>query len=494
VTTHNPRTRRRPSWRLVAPIVATLALVTPLAWTWWQSLLPDRYSVMEFGYVDLGGGQPVTHALAPGQGRSVSTLVADPQRPADVTYTLTARKQSFHLASGERTDGYTINGTSPGPTLRARQGDLVEVHLVNESVPDGVTLHWHGVDVPNAEDGVAGVTQNAVPPGKTFTYRFVADHSGTYWYHSHQVSHEQVRRGLFGMLVIEPSRPLGSDRDVVAVSHVYDGKATVNGRTSAARVEASPGDTVRVRIVNTDNGSLSAWVSASYRVVAVDGYDLNGPTPVSGKAVLVTAGGRVDIEVTMPTDGGGVRVDLGGAAALLIGDGNVADKPQPTAFVDLLHYGSPTSIGFDPADADRQFRYSIGRKPGFIDGRPGYWWSVNGHIYPDVPMFMVREGDIVTFHIENHTNAVHPMHLHGHHAVVIRRNGDRATGSPWWVDSLDVSPGDSYDIAFVADNPGIWMDHCHNLPHAAQGLVAHLVYSGVYEPYRVGGKDDNQPE
>jgi FtsP/CotA-like multicopper oxidase with cupredoxin domain len=109
---------------------------------------------------------------------------------------------------------------------------------------------------------------------------------------------------------------------------------------------------------------------------------------------------------------------------------------------------------------------------------------------------MVREGDIVTFHIENHTNAVHPMHLHGHQAVVLRRNGDRATGSPWRIDSLDVAPGDSYDIAFVADNPGIWMDHCHNLPHAAQGLVAHLVYSGIYEPYRVGDRPSgtNQPE
>lgn len=66
---------------------------------------------------------------------------------------------------------------------------------------------------------------------------------------------------------------------------------------------------------------------------------------------------------------------------------------------------------------------------------------------------------------------VHPMHLHGHHAVVLSRNGVPATGSPWWMDSVNVNHGESYDIAFLVDNPGIWMDHCHNLPHAAQGCT-----------------------
>ena len=99
-------------------------------------------------------------------------------------------------------EGYTVNGTSPGPTIRARQGDVVEVTLVNESVADGTTLHWHGIDVPNAADGVAGVTQDAVPVGGRFVYRFVADDAGTFWYHSHQVSHEQVERGLLGAVVV----------------------------------------------------------------------------------------------------------------------------------------------------------------------------------------------------------------------------------------------------------------------------------------------------
>ena len=141
-----------------------------------------------------------------------------------------------------------------------------------------------------------------------------------------------------------------------------------------------------------------------------------------------------------------------------------------------------------------RFEYSIGRRPGFLDGKPGLWWTINGHLFPDVPMYTVREGDVVKFHIDNHSGETHPMHLHGHHAVVVARNSEQSTGSPVWVDSIDVKDGDTVDLVFKADNPGVWMDHCHNLPHAAEGLVAHLMYEGVSTPYKVGGDTDNEPE
>ena len=109
-------------------------------------------------------------------------------------------------------------------------------------------------------------------------------------------------------------------------------------------------------------------------------------------------------------------------------------------------------------------------------------------------MFVVQQGDVVQMTIKNSSGQVHPMHLHGHHAVVLSRNGQPTTGSPWIVDSLNVESGQSYVVAFVADNPGIWMDHCHNLPHASQGLVTHLMYAGVTTPYVVGGGAHNDPE
>jgi FtsP/CotA-like multicopper oxidase with cupredoxin domain len=486
-------TRRR---RRLLATVATLAVLGPLVWFWQDSLMPGTYSVAEMGYADYGGGpRPAAmhdmdgHQVAGTEhGTSVTDLVTDASREADVTVDLVAREGRFRLASGRTVDGYTFNGSSPGPQITARVGQLVEVHVRNASVEKGITVHWHGVDVPNGEDGVAGVTQDAIGKGEAYTYRFVADQVGTYWYHSHQLSNTQVRRGLFGALVVLPAQDDGR-LEVPAVAHTYGGVRTLNGAEGTTRVEAADGQVARVRVVNTDNGSLRVWAGSAYRVLAVDGYDVNVPTPVTGKGVDVPAGARVDVEVTAPA-----RVQVGSATAILVGDAGDLETPaQPSADLDLLSYGTPGPLPFDPAAADRHFGYSIGRKPGFIDGRPGFWWSVNGHLWPDVPMFTVEKGDVVVFRIESHSGT-HPMHLHGHHAVVLSRNGEKATGSPWWIDSLDVRKGETYEIAFRADNPGIWMDHCHQLKHASQGLLAHLMYAGVTTPFKLGDDSGNDPE
>jgi FtsP/CotA-like multicopper oxidase with cupredoxin domain len=493
--------------KLLAACLASLAIIAPLAWMWSASRMPDAYSVMEMGYLDYGGG-PRTAADGPGghdmsgmpmtQGKaaapvSVADLVTDPDRPADVRVDLAARKQTFTLASGREVAGYTLNGQSPGPLIEAIQGQLLEVHLTNESVTDGITLHWHGVDVPNAEDGVAGVTQDAVRQGAEHVYRFVAEQAGTFWYHSHQVSHDQVRRGLLGPLVIHP-RAAQTAHDVVAVSHLYDGRQTLNGLEGDVRVRAEPGERVRVRVLNTDYGPVKVWSGTPYRLVAVDGTDVHEPGRVSGRSVTVTGGGRADLELDVPE--AGARVQVGSATALVIGTDGIDVPPvdRPEQDLDLLHYGTPAPLGFDPSAADRDFEYSIGRRPGFVNGRPGLWWSVNGHLFPDLPTFVVREGDVVRLRIENHSGDVHPMHLHGHHAVVLSRNGEPATGGPWWFDSLNVLDGETYEVAFVADNPGVWMDHCHNLKHAADGMISHLMYEGVTEPYVVGGAHHNEPE
>ncbi len=468
-------------------------MLAPLTWMWHASLVPTTYSVMDMGYVDAGGGSTSHHGGHHGMHMtSVRDLVEDPARPADVKVELTARRGKVMLASGQSIDGYTLNGRSPGPTITATVGQLVEVHVTNDNVPDGIALHWHGVDVPNAEDGVAGVTQDAIGPGEDHTYRFVVDRVGSYWYHSHQVSHVQVTRGLFGPLIVRPADGVAQDHDVTAIAHTYRGIRTLNAVRGDVPVEAADGETVRVRAINTDNGPMQVWTASDYRVVAIDGTEVNRPTAVSGRYVTVTAGGRVDLTVTAPA-----RVQVGGATALVIGPkgGSPPSRaPVPKQPLDLLSYGQPTATGLDASDPDREFTYSVGRKPGFIDGVPGMWWSINGHLFPDVPMFLVAEGDVVVMHIENHTGDVHPMHLHGHHALVLSRDGKAATGSPWWTDSLNVRSNERYDIAFVADNPGVWMDHCHNLTHAADGLVAHLMYEGVSTPYKVGGGADNEPE
>ncbi len=489
----------RRQWRLVVAVLASVAILAPLAILWQASLVPKNISVLDMGYPDDGRGPApdesghLDHRAA--GTRSVETLTADPARKADVLVDLVAESARLNFG-GKPVQGYTLNGTSPGPTITAKQGQLIEVHLRNNSVTAGVALHWHGVDVPNAMDGVAGVTQNAAPVGGEFVYRFVASHIGTYWYHSHQVAHEQVVGGLFGALVITPANPDRTVSDVLAVRHVYGGGAqTLNGNVGDLRVPARPGQRVRLRVVNTDNGLINVWSATPYQVLAIDGYDVNQPDEVRGVRLTLTGGARADFGFTMPADGTPVRVQLSKGTAVILGAGDAPAAPAlPQQPLNLLSYGKPARLGFDPARADRHFDYSVGRRPGFVRGRPGLWWSINGHLYPDVPMYVVREGDVVVMRIYNHSGDVHPMHLHGHHAVVLSRNGVAATGSPWWFDSLNVEDKEVYEIAFVASNPGIWLDHCHNLKHAADGMVAHLMYEGVTTPYTLGGAADNNPE
>ena len=213
--------------------------------------------------------------------RASPTLAADPARAPDVDVTLTARKQRFTLASGREIDGYTLDGSSPGPTIRATVGQLVQVRLVNADVPDGVTLHWHGVDVPNAADGVAGRH-----PGRGAARRRVTStgsspsSAGTYWYHSHQMSHDAgaprpARRA--GRRPAGPSRPMWT-RSRWSTSTT--GCAPSTAARAICAVAAAPGDRARVRVVNTDNGPMPVWVAgAPYRAGRVDGTDVRRARP-----------------------------------------------------------------------------------------------------------------------------------------------------------------------------------------------------------------------
>ena len=507
-----PRASSPDRLRPALAVAAGVGLVA-LAGIGWSSTRLGEYSVMSMGHAVDGHGDGVAvadphhqggggHAAAPASGPAaasvdVTTLVADPSRAADVRVELVARRGVIPVPHGRAVEGYTVNGTSPGPTIRAREGDLVEVTLVNESVVDGATLHWHGVDVPNAADGVAGVTQDAVPVGGRHVYRFVAGDAGTFWYHSHQVSHEQVERGLLGAVVIsERAAAAGTGTvDEVALLHVYAGQHTLNGSASDARVDAAPGTRTRVRVINTDQGTAAVWSSTPLRVVATDGQEVAGASDVVGQKVLVPAGGRVDVTLVVP-ESGAARLRVGGARSVVVGPAGASapDVRQPRATLDLLTYGTASPLSFDPSTPDRSFDYVINRRIGLVDGRPGRFWTVNGHLFPDVPMFHVTEGDVVRFRVVNDSGEVHPMHLHGHHVVVLSRNGVAASGSPWVVDSLDVWPGETYELAFVADNPGIWSDHCHTLQHAQDGLIAHLMYDGVTTPFTIGGRRANHPE
>jgi FtsP/CotA-like multicopper oxidase with cupredoxin domain len=168
-------------------------------------------------------------------------------------------------------------------------------------------------------------------------------------------------------------------------------------------------------------------------------------------------------------------------------------EPQATESGPVFDPGARTAaVTAETGSFDRTFRLEIGQKPGFIDGRPGRHWSLNGKLYPRVPMFMVSQGDLVRVELVNHSGSVHPMHLHGHHFLVLKRD-DRAV-KPWSTDTLNMLPHESYEVSFRASNPGLWMLHCHNLPHARDGLTMHVMYDGATTPFRAGDAAHNHPE
>jgi FtsP/CotA-like multicopper oxidase with cupredoxin domain len=411
-----------------------------------------------------------------GTARSVADLTGPHDAEPDVRVTLTARHAAVTLPSGTVVDALTFDGTAPGPELRLRAGELVEVTLHNLDVAEGVTLHWHGLDVPNAEDGVAGVTQDAVAPGGSHVYRFRPEQVGTFWYHSHQDSAGTVPRGLFGALVVEaPDAPT----DAVLLGHTFPGAGPViDGPSHRSEV-------TRVRLVNTDSTTQTWTVAgAPFTVVAIDGTDVTGPTPLHGAALRIPAGGRIDVQ-------------LAGPATVGILDGpsvGFGTDPQPLtqagpAF-DPLTYGTPATPETGPYD--RELLQVLDTERVTRRGVPSVVWTINGSLDPE-PATVV-DGELVRVTIRNDGTDPHPMHLHGHHVRVLSRDGVPATGSAWWTDSLGVEPGETYEVAFRAANPGIWMDHCHNLTHAAAGMVLHLAYEGVSTPFRHGGGAGNTPE
>ncbi|WP_329277687.1 multicopper oxidase domain-containing protein [Streptomyces sp. NBC_01451] len=557
---------RRPSRaRRLVRSTATLTAFAVLVTGGWalaaeRSRLPERMGQDHHTHAyDTGGGPSAGQAPA----RDLTGLTGPRTGTPDRRFTLTATARTMRLASGEKVAALAFNGQLPGPELRMRKGELVEVVLVNRNVGDGVTLHWHGVDVPAAEDGVAGVTQDAVMPGERHVYRFRPPRAGTFWYHTHQQSSAAVARGLFGALVVEEpgARPAGVDRTVVAHAWSVEGAkgsstggrpgggGALSGRngiggllrtafgddTRTRRERVPAGTPVRLRLVNADSCPRTYSLSGTpFKVAAIDGNDVSEPTELRGTRLRVAGGGRYDVTFRQPdgpvhltvvgdanatsashgTEGCGEDGAYGAgqvetASLLLDPTGSAGPPPTSTGpLFDPLDYGSPTTTtgtaGTTTTDAaptfgpgtryDRDFHLVLGNSLGFFNGRPMVLWTVNNAVYPDIPALLVREGDLARVSFVNRSLDDHPMHLHGHRMLVLSRNGQRATGSPWWTDTLNIAPGERFEVAFRADNPGLWMDHCHNLDHARDGMVLHLAYDGVTTPYEAGSSTGNLPE
>jgi FtsP/CotA-like multicopper oxidase with cupredoxin domain len=183
--------------------------------------------------------------------------------------------------------------------------------------------------------------------------------------------------------------------------------------------------------------------------------------------------------------------------SVTVGSGPAPELPDlaATPLFDLATYGTPLS---QPSQLTPTFdavaTLVLGKHPGMRHGRPELVHTINGQAAPYVPPLHVTEGQRVFVRLVNDTDEYHPIHLHGHVFEVVSRNGVSLTGSPVRLDTVLVGPHETWEVAFTADNPGIWMVHCHVLIHAGFGMATTVNYAGVYTPYEMGTRSGNMPE
>ncbi len=435
--------------------------------------------------------------------------------PALVEAKLVAAKAGAQLVPTEypATEIWGYNGTAPGPVLRVRQGDRLRVHVENR-LEEPTTVHWHGIRLPNAMDGVPVITQPPIAPGGSFVYEFALPDAGTFFYHPHQRGFEQMGRGLAGALIVEEREPIEVDRDVLwvlsdwrlaadasiaggfgnfmDVSHAgrIGNTVTINGRVPGEfRVRA--GERIRLRLIATSNARIFALEFRGHRpwIVALDGQPCEPHEPEGGVVVLAPAQ-RADLVI-----------DMRGAPGSRHEVRDLFYRGREYRLVDLAYDGeeriretkfeSSMKLPGNPLpepDLKRAGRHEIVFTGGMMgDMRTlmrgagsGMAWAVNGASNgcgegsaPLEPLFVLRRDRSYVLRLVNDTAWHHPIHLHGHSFRVISRNG-RPTPRGDWEDTVLLVPRSRAEIAFVADNPGDWMFHCHVLEHQAGGMMTCL--------------------
>jgi len=426
------------------------------------------------------------------------------------TFDITAAEAELPLVDGKPLRVWAYNGQVPGPELRVRLGEPVRVRFTNR-LPQPSTIHWHGVRVPNDMDGVPTQSRPAIKPGETFVYEFTPKDAGTFWFHPHIRSSEQVERGLFGVLVVEDAAPPAYSRDVVWVLDdwllgtdgqiapafntrhdlAHDGRwgnrVTVNGRTNEV-LALRPGERIRLRIVNVANGRVFApdFGGLAAKIIAVDGMYVRQPLDASG--FELAPGNRIDVDLT--AGGASVATPIEDrfrpSRPNHLADIRVEGEPVQTprfevpsrASVPAWKAGSETPVHAELAlDARR-------------GGPFGIEWTINGVAFQGhesatghtgIPL---AQGRFNHLRFTNQSARLHPVHLHGMFFRVLTRNGS-AVDEPFFRDTVLVHPRETVDVGVVPVDEGSWMLHCHILEHAEAGMMTMLEVGK-----RAGGKHE----
>lgn len=451
---------------------------------------------------------------------------------------LTAAKTDIDLA-GRTAATWAYNDRVPGPLLRATAGDRIRARITN-TLSDATSVHWHGLALRNDMDGVPPVTQKPIAPGAEYEYEFIADTPGTYWLHPHvgpqldrglyapliiddpnePLAYDQewvivlddwldgitatpdevlteLRKGMGGMGNMggmhgaggsgssgggAPTRSgntlMGATSDLLGgdAGDVYYPHYLINGRPTAdpETFTTKPGQRIRLRIINAagDTAFRFAVGGHALTITHTDGYPVD---PVEGESILIGMGERYDAIITTADGAFPVVAEAEGKAARAFAvlrtnstsPAPTADRPmQVAAPVTAYPLKATSAVTLPDRPVDRRLKLSL------TGGMMSYDWGVDGRAFDmDNPLagaLRVQEGERVQLTIRNMTMMWHPFHLHGH-TYEHEGLGPRK-------DTSIILPMRSLTVLFDADNPGLWMAHCHNIYHAESGMMTVFGY------------------
>jgi FtsP/CotA-like multicopper oxidase with cupredoxin domain len=434
------------------------------------------------------------------------------------TYTLEAAPVTLSLG-GKTVSTWAYNGGVSGPTLRLTEGDTLKVTVKNR-LPQGqgTTIHWHGVPLINAMDGVPDATQHPIASGQDFVYTFVVPTAGTYFYHSHVGL--QLDRGLYGPLIIDPTHETMSyDQDFVLLLDDWldglpgtpddamqkliaggdqmgrmGGTGTTSGMSSTSvppdityplylingrgsnqptELKVTRGDKVRLRFINSSAATIY-HVALQGHAMTVTHTDGQAVEPVEVDALRIGMGERYDVLVTANNPGvwqlaAKVEGAPGMVRALMSYKGSVTTHPpaiyQPAELTGkMLRYvmlKAAPGLVVPPAYTPDQ------TVPIQLSGGNGqYVWKLNDEVFPKAQQIAIQRNKLINFPMQNMSMMPHPMHLHGHFFQL-----DNGTGRGPLKDTVLVDPMQSLTVNWISDNPGIWAFHCHNAYHMGAGMM-----------------------
>ncbi len=430
-----------------------------------------------------------------------------------------ASKANIVLEQGFKTSVWSYNDQIPGPLLRYRQGDTLSVEVENR-LDEPTTVHWHGVRVPIAMDGVPHISQKPIAPNSSHSYEFKLEDAGTFWYHPHFNSAEQIGMGLHGILIVDEHQPPAADREALWVlddwrmnqeaqlvefsrnlrDASHNGRignvVTVNG-TIEDEFPVYTKERIRLRLANVANArtfslqfeGLNCWV------VALDGHPIKKPRLLETDPITLGAGQRADLIVDTLAEPGSESMVIDTAYGDDFAYRLMRLKHRRNPVFTPSFRSDPVAISPNPvAEPDlknsirHEFTFEGGAMGGLAGARfdgqfktmrelaqLGRLWATNGRVprdaHFDPPLLRLDLGRSYIFQLSNQTAFEHPIHLHGHVFRVISRNGQLIDDPPLR-DTVLIQPGEVQEIAFVADNPGKWMFHCHILEHQKFGMTS----------------------